>query len=389
MKKNFKFKAVITLCLVIICYCIYLYPQNINLIEKNENTFSTFHDRKLIDPGLQSAMAHKSLPLPKETRVTPGLTRQILGEIYKISDITVRATKSGEAIKALCLAGFPKEAWSLILEDSGFVRNRQLIEYFASADLAPFQFCEKYASLRGNGEAQLSLNSWLGNFDPAEVISILALDKGNPDLLRARDSDSELFSSGVATYLHGKLYPNNYEQSEAIRNLQQENLLNVASSLLKSGVLHPSSVDSFLGVVKFDDPFKKWNYINSISNPATEPFLDGQGGRSETISQMVASNAAGTVEKFKTLDNAFYLNKAMESWVSLDSTQARTWYTSNKAKLNPYLQSAAVKAFFQAALNYRELESAQSWAQEIQDGEQKQSALNAIAEVVATSTPKP
>ena len=224
-----------------LCYGVFLYSRDNDPRGSIENIRLVIQEQKPVDPEPPSPTAQTNLTLRKESKATPALTQQILGEIYQISDFTIRATKSGEAIKALCLAGFQEEAWSLILENPGFVRNRQLIDYFASTDLTSFQFCEKYGSLRGNGEAQLALKSWLGNFEPAEVLRMLALDNGNTDLLRARDSDNQLFSSGLATYLELKLRSNSFEPSESARNLQQENILNVAYALLGSGVLSPSS----------------------------------------------------------------------------------------------------------------------------------------------------
>ena len=388
MKVNLKLSGVIILSFIMLCYGVFFYSQHNAPRESTEKIRLVIQGKKPVDPEIPSPTAQPNSTLRKENKATPPLIRQLLDEIYQISDITVRATKSGEAIKALCLAGFQEEAWSLILENPGLVRNRQLIDYFASTHLTSYQFCEKYGSLRGNGEAQLALKSWLGNFETAELLSMLDIDKGNSDLLRARESDKELFSSGVATYFELKLRTNSFEPSEAARNLQQENLLYVASALLGSGVLDPSSVQSLIRVVKFDDPFKKWDYLNSISNPATEPFLDLEGGRSQTISDMVRTNANDTLEKFKDLDSAVYLHKAVKSWISLDAAQAGSWYKDNKLNLTSSLQSAAASAFFQTAMDYREMESAVSWAQEIKDPELKAKALKSISDKLAASATK-
>ncbi len=316
------------------------------------------------------------IEIKPEGGLSPAVARSLLEESRKIADVFERAAKCGDIIGALCLAGFQEEAWSLISEGQGVVRNKELEYYFLNAQLSPDEFSEKYKDLRISAESGISLSSWLRHFDLVKAKSLLDSLAVDGPLARSRALDPNLFDGGVSLYFQIQLRTSSGDELGAV--------LLAASSLLNSGVLNPSDAPYIIDSTKFEDPFQKWEYIESILNPKTNQFLTRT--KSKAISEMVTSDSSAAIVLFKDAENPGNFYQAISTWIDLDSTQSVDWYTNNRKSLKIPMQSAAASAFFKKALISGELDSAENWAQEIQDPKQKKAALKLVSDKVEKSS---
>lgn len=379
MNINLKNLSVISSGSIVALLSIFFFLRTHNSTNETENRSTTLQRK-----SIKSAGATKSSVVNPEgtstkrvqpSRMTPELARKILIDNNEIVNIVERAQKSGEIINVLCLAGFQDEAWLLIEEDQGAVRNKELEAFFSDAKLTQDQFCEKYKTLRPTYEAAAALSCWLEQIDLDQVATMLDFRTSSSQLAKTRATDPELFSGGVCMYIQNQLILNGSDV--------QERVLKLSSLLLSFGVLEPASVQFIVDKAKFADPFQKWDYINLISNANTARFLER--GRSNSISMMVRSDPNRTMGIVKDSNNPIEFQQAVGDLLGADSTQAVNWYTKNAANLNVPMQSAAAFAFFTRALNSGEMDGAEKWAQEIQDPKRKADALKLVSEKLAAS----
>lgn len=329
-----------------------------------------------VSTGSQPAEVPESTEISAGEKLKSGMTLERARERFEqasaITDIQQQALIYRETIRELCRAGYIQEAWDMMLQEPGYSRDSQICAFFLTAPLDLKDCSEKIALLQSSGEKKTALEYYLAkNFDQYPGI----LEK--PDFKRImenlRESDPDALAGILSTAVRTRFDSSDESEKEKlnqiVRNLHSEKRL---------------SNDDFANMVarNLGKPVSElWGWIEGSSMGMDKP--EGYAGqmRGGILAGMVTENPPEALTRIaaSTGEAASYdLRLGLTTWAKSSPQAANEWYEAQRARLTQPQQDAAAEAFAALALEYRELDGAETWANQISNQEIRKSVLEKI-----------
>ena len=310
---------------------------------------------------LRNSAKRRSGDNPDSNGITVAEAERLLAEARQNPDAIRRTLDSIKVIADLCRAGHTEEAWALIEQNPGQVRDSQLVKFFLTSKLTVPEMIAKIESLPFEGEAPEALGGYLSSLEMGDTSRVLA-DPAFQALIKRLEANSEdPLGSALTSSLMRRLGSPGADRKEipAAREL--------ATQLLSEKKL---TNEQFALVFKADttaDNFEKWSLIESSVKAAKEsPFAEEL--RREVIEGMVNANAPqamSTLAKKSDSQGIADLTMAIEKWGLVDPVEAAAWYQNERGSLNPAQGDGVALAFYRLSMNSGDTESAKRWAGEI------------------------
>jgi hypothetical protein len=333
----------------------------------------TFTAKTGKDIELLNNQKAKKLLVSSES-INPQSASQLLeNSIYTYKNITDRAKYCRDIIKALCVNGYSEEAWSLIDQSAGQVRSFQLGAYFTYAVLSDTQALDKMKLLPYRSDVSTALFNYFERIGSAKSCDMLQ-GEGHRKAIDELEkfSRSQLKSHTLSAIFAGELYGANKDK--------QSILLDRAMKLRKEGILSHTAISEVIDAANAFNPFEKWSYLSS-SLKETNGGRDSMTIREKLVKSMIYADSNKAMQQLSMRHDEQGMvdfSKGLREWISIDSTAAANWFKNNSSSFTTAQKTGASLAFFKAALDYQELESAKLWAESVEDAKLRETALKVV-----------
>lgn len=264
----------------------------------------------------------------------------------------------------------------MIDDRPGQVRNSELVAFFAASGYDTANLIQKLDGLIFKDDAPKALEGYFSSLSSDEILKVLG-----DDVFRRGMVSVEKFSPGslkraIADGLMSRVAFNSDSGD-------REAAVALVSDLHSKGVVDDNGLAQVLDSDKSKDIFEKWSIL-SKAMPATS--VKSPGGpadqiRREMIGEMVSANAPEAllqISGIKSDQGTIDLGAAIMKWGTMDSVAANEWYVANKAGLSNAQRDGVAVAFWNLALRYKERDSAEQWAKQIQNPQMRAKALASL-----------
>ncbi len=312
--------------------------------------------------------------------MTPELAKQRIEEYSRVTNINERAMLFRQLMIDLCQAGYTEEAWALINDHAGKVRDYQRQAFFQTAKLPQAEIMAKIRELEVNGYAgeQLdAMGAYMEQFGFTEVSELVQ----SPDFLaitaKTRAESLGWFHNTMAAYFLSKSH-------ECKSESEQTGLVESARMFFSDGLIGDENLIGILRRADAVSPFEKWKIM---SDTVTRPIEDRDFDGAKIIDEMVTADAPKSLDliaKWENDPSGSFLTKALRVWSNQEPESAAKWFETNRAQLSPQQLDAASQGFCEQALIYKERNGAIRWAEQIKDPKLRARTL----ERVFTAFPK-
>lgn len=346
-------------------------------------------------PTRQTVGNHTPHPKDGETRlrtertraakdpITPESARRKLEEARAIPNLRERANECRKIIAALCEAGFPEEAWSLIETNPGIVRSSELFAFFSSSGLTLEALSGKMEGLLYDGESSEALGGYFSSLSLAEMASLVTRDRKALGSLPGMDDRG--LKRAITEDLLNKLSAAKSGKNDPVE------VLRTAVDFHRGGLVTDFGLASILKIDPTRDTFQKYQALSAaVEN--TGPGIEASEVRNDFIRDMIYEDAPRTMETVVLSRGQKGLNDlatAVERYELIDPVRAVKWYDENLTRLSPAQQDAASIAFFRSALRDVTPDKASTWLERIQNPQMKQEAEAALAKRFSMETGSP
>jgi hypothetical protein len=331
-------------------------------------------------PSGRSKSARKGDNAGASDDITPDEARKLLSAARGNPDVMRRSADCISIIGRLCAAGYTEEAWAMVEENPGQVRDSELVKFFKSAGLSPAEMISKIENLPYKGEAFTALRGYFSSLDPASTSALLA-DASFKDFIRKLDESSPgILGKAISTSLMGRLaFPGSTAEKMAARDL--------AARYHSEGILNDGQLVQILKADETSDSFDKWGLVaHSLPNPPRGS--EAAALRKEVIEGMVNADAPKALQQLAKVPGRqgfLDLLAGVKKWGNVDPSAASQWYQTSASGLSEVQRDSVVMAFYQLALDSGEPEGAERWAGEINNTELKKQAIQRLPKNKATS----
>ena len=362
-----------------------MYLMNRHLVPQDAGVGGTTPGRNTADKtgGRDTRSASDSKWKPKSldekfkaslpSDLNPEQAKKLLAEfLAKNLDVFERDHYAVMLMEKLCHNGYSEEAWGLIPEEKGQLRQSLISSYFTYADLPSDQLLSKLAQAgRDTGRGFMG---YLARFGPTELAEVVS-SEGVQDLLKNMDPvDRQLVhvSQKVRNVLTLKL------SESPISNLV---IVNTAAEMNAKGQLDSLDFLDLLRADKTTNAFEKWDRMCAIDVSTVQRKDALMRERDRLISAMIKENAPETLDQMLKSEDSYRdrdLAAALNSWIDNHSSEAGTWFEKSRGKMDLHQQTVAASAFVNKALQAGEFEGAWLWAKEIPDEARRAETLAAL-----------
>ncbi|QJE96799.1 hypothetical protein [Luteolibacter luteus] len=321
----------------------------------------------------RSESARKRRDSEKSDDITPDEARKLLSAARENPDIMRRSADCISIIGRLCAAGYTEEAWSMIEEGPGQVRDSELVRFFKAAGLSPAEMISKVENLPYKGEAFNALRGYFSSLDPASTSALLA-DPSFKEFIRKLDESSPgVLGRAISASLTGRLaFSGSTAEKMAARDL--------AMRYHADGVLNDGQFVQILKADETGDSFDKWALVaNALPNPGRGS--DAATLRKDVIEGMVNADAPKALQQLAKVPGRqgfLDLLAGVKKWGNMDPSAAAQWFQTSRNGLNQTQRDSVAMAFYQLALDAGEPEGAEQWAGEISNAQLKQEAVKRL-----------
>jgi hypothetical protein len=294
-------------------------------------------------------------------------------------DIDERSRFSDQLIADLCALGKNQEAYELISESPGQLRDSGLYTFYLSATLDEHEMLTR---MKGEDDFDLQsvIQGYFGRFDADQLASALT-SSGIAQFKMERQGSMppDCFEGALTMSLNRKLQEADIGESKLI--------LDLASDLAGSGHLKAWNLYELVGRNDNLQAFEKWDYLRLIDPQDPDGFNASQGikRRASLIDQMIRSDASKAMKEILRNNESYRsadMDSAIRSWSNIDSSGVASWFEINKSNLNPSEINIAVLSFSNLAFDYLEFESSKLWINQIADPVMRDSAMKTLEEKI-------
>ena len=342
------------------------------------------HPVHTVEGATEHPQGDQELPEPRDQPVAetdesevevmnPEQARKLLDAASKETDMGKQAHVFRTVIKELCEAGFHKEAWDMIISTPGFSRDSQIFAFFYYAEIDLAQFAIKYDTLNDTSEKKNALGSYLGrNLEKYPAI----MDELKPYTQLVLSDDP-----GALSDIMGKALRIRYDTSgdEALH----QKIVDHTLELHQEGVLSDTELSYMMTRnLRNREPRELWSWVSDSTFGIDEPESYPGQLRAGIVQRMVMSDPVETLSQM--INNpaepaAYDLAVALSTWTSKDPTAANGWYIQNKDQLSQIQLDVSAYAFAESALELREFDGSESWANQIENEDMRNEALENIS----------
>ena len=294
----------------------------------------------------------------------PQKAKELLAyDVANEKNIDTRAERAWHIINQLCLNGYSREAWELIDQETGTVREKALGGFFRDADLPESELIAMMNGLTNRDKAS-SFYNYFSRFTPEDFVKGVDLSQfpmGNTtEMFSLRRAMEDMM---VEAY--------DAKDPEASKEVRRDLLAKVLEQS-NNGAISYQEFKNFLSKDPSKDGFTYWEVLKSATPEIRADQLQGTRNYDGTDAMVMRAMAIQDPEKTMAMTlvpgshEANYIHIAMGQWLEKDYSNANKWVQSHEGSFTPDQQERTAVAFVRAQVARGEYDSAAEWAAKIQ-----------------------
>ncbi len=268
-------------------------------------------------------------------------------------NVNVRAENAYNIINQLCLNGYTDEAWALIDESSGKVRESGLSGFFRDANLPKEELLSRLDTLQLQDRAMGLVGYWT-RFTPEEFT------KANmADFPLKSANERGAFRSTLMKMIDAAYDPKNPEASKWVRH----DLLSLAAAQANAGMFRYGEFAELINKDPSKDGFTQWEVLKTI-NPELKAGQDSLlGPEAQAIKAMVTQDPEKAMSRATVsgTQEAKFMHVALTEWLAADYDHAERWYQANRGSFDQFFRDRSAVAFMRTAAKRGEYQTALNW----------------------------
>jgi hypothetical protein len=307
------------------------------------------------------------------THMTPELARILLDRVKsEVASVGDQARISSVITMALCRQGFSAEAWDLVEENPGGVRELQIGTLFLY-DQRPLNILvHQLNSLSDPNERVQALRALI----VSRPVEISGLDFRDIPLA------TKLERIHVAASIANAINNASHDPTTA------KTLLDKSIQLVREGHLTAGNLISILQRDPVNDGFNQWSALANLNNVTDTNELDRI--RSAVVKNMVKSDAAKAmaVLSSSSATKLSYplLREAIFTMYEVDEIHANEWVNTQLPTVDPETAQRIIASLTQVSIRSGEFDTARQWASRINNTTIRNQVLDQIR---TAQVPKP
>jgi hypothetical protein len=314
-------------------------------------------------------------PRLAHTKMTPIDAQKLLERIKaEITSTTDRAKLSCCVLRALCAQGYSTEAWALIDQNPGVLRDMEIGTVFLTSKETLDSLVHRLNELSDPKERSQALQGIIHS-RPLEIIN---LDFGSITL--GSTSEKNAVAQAIATMIAG--YPGSPPDPATSRLLLEKSI-----DLLKTHNLDAVQLAIILDQDTVNNVYDQWKLLAEIKDSVTPKELERL--QSTVVPNMIASDADRSMALICSDPSTKYsvpiLSRAVEKMYNDDPQNANTWITTNLPTLDPRTGQRIIGCVAQVAIRSGEYNTAQQWANQLLNPDVKKQV---VGQIEAAQKPK-
>lgn len=271
-------------------------------------------------------------------------------------------------ISSLVSNGYVNEAWGMISEDMGSLRDSQIQSFFTSSpepgDMSFLRF-EKIDTTRDKKSALDGIcNRLFIPFSGGETFGLSETDfsnLGNLTDLQKRQISSYFINYGSNSAPDGIYLPK--------RTQAQQDVLQIKSlELVKLGIMNSEELRSVLRSTN-NSTFENWEILNKAFTDNARLQVDTMAF-SEQIRDMTEQDPIRTIQvlqKSSRKEDGYLIEIATKRWLEFNVKDAGDWYATAGPTMLPEHRERVALAYLRFGIQEGDTESASLWADHIID----------------------
>lgn len=300
--------------------------------------------------------------------LTPEKAKELL-EICKNEEtnVTAQITQSCAILRQLCENGFSAEAWTLIDDGPGTLRNNEISTFFQATKFESAESIQNYLSkLISPRERNYSIYGLLqGNATTA-----LAMDS---TIIPGRSKEEKMgYVFGISDLLKDT------ETPSATATLATERTIQLAAS----SNLDPIDLLRIFDSSIVGDSFANWETVEKYSQSFDQISLEKV--HSGLASRMIARDPVQAMDLICENPATKYsypvLSTAVKEFYRVSEDGANSWITNHLDSVDPATAQRLISVVAQEANRNREFETSRKWANRILNAEVRQQLLDQVTE---------
>jgi hypothetical protein len=292
--------------------------------------------------------------LKAAAKLTPADAKEMLARnTLEIVNLDERAEKAWNIIGQLCQNGYPHEAWALIEEDTGAVRQKQLNAFFREADLPKEELLRLLADQQTHDRA-IGLYGYWGRFS-AEEFSRMDMSefplKSQQEIGAFRKLMSDMFAE--------KYDPADPEASRTVR----ADLLSRVVDQANAGMFSYEEIAKLMTRDPSKDGFLYWEATEKVAAELKAGQNTFYGTDAEIIRLMTAQNPEKVLNLAVTpgsREQRFY-HIALTEWLDKDYKKGEDWYYARESAMTEDAKERSAVAFVRASVRAGNYGAADQW----------------------------
>ena len=319
-------------------------------------------DEELLRVERQSEVAGK----PME----PARAREKMREALVVPELNVRAKMAGEIIRDLCLAGHGEEAWTMVDQAEGQVRDLELMAYFRYAKLEPMELLGKVEELPDKAEVRRALDGYLSGGTLADIHGLVALP-GFAEKLRELEAG---YPPGMQPVIAELVR----DRLRAARSDEERDA--VAQFARAMHGLKAIDTNLWVEVTKVNDlrdAFERWEEVRALTE-AEGLFQEGNPHRGGMLEKLMTQDPGRAMSLLTPRDDRqgrVDLADAVRLWYARDSPSAGRWLEEHAGELTEGQRDAVYAALAKHETSAGDPAKAGKWAEKVRDAEIRKGIL--------------
>ena len=299
--------------------------------------------------------------------MTPELAEALLARVKsEKKNIEERANLSGFILTFLCKKGYASEAWTMLEDGPGIVRNAQILALFRGDTGKLDPLLSRLEALNDPEERAMAIGSIAQS-------RLLELKETNFDQISVTtDRERRAIQTGILFAL--------VESKGNGDAGKSEELVRAALELSKTGKIDANNISIILRGTFSGEPFKKWEILEDAG--AGLPPAAAERVLSETVPEMVTSDMTKAMQILTTSNASKYsvpiLSSAISTMYKNAPDQANEWVLKNLASIDPATGQRVIFRVAQVAIKNGEIDTAKQWSDRLLNPGVKQQLLDQI-----------
>lgn len=313
----------------------------------------------------------------KSDEIDPAQAAKLLADFITANpNIDAQSAFATDLVTRLCKAGHTAEAFALIGNDNGQVRDFMILAFFQHAQESNTMLLDRLTGLPKSDEAQ-ALGGYMNRFGIGELSSVVEEPRFR-QLLESKTISPGSLSAAFTTRLMEAAFMARFDQSGAdpvaeAAKLKSSSLISPANVLNLASNLPPMKSPA--------DIANRWALIHDIT-PSPAVDKESLQEKNGMISHMIRLNAPETMAAALAKQGpgqAYNIGEIVNQWAGIDTAGLGRWHQQNKQRMTTEQLTWFAEGLVSRAIKHRDYGSAKEWAGQIQDPTKAADALGRIA----------